>query len=109
MGLLDRIAGRSSQQEQQAQQQEEKAVPSTTSSSELLHDIAPHVGGLPSAPHARLYDPYEGISMAVGGRPHAFQLPEGPEFVFQEEAAVKRRGWGENLQFYTGIGYLGGE
>jgi hypothetical protein len=29
--------------------------------------------------------------------------------VFQEEAAIKRRGWSENLQYYTGIGYLGGE
>eukprot|EP00878_Enallax_costatus_P025968 GHUV01027833.1.p1 GENE.GHUV01027833.1~~GHUV01027833.1.p1 ORF type:complete len:104 (+),score=17.01 GHUV01027833.1:547-858(+) len=56
----------------------------------------------------RLYDPYAGISSALGGRHAAFQLPEGPEFVFQEEAAAKRRSWGENLQFYTGLGYLGG-
>jgi hypothetical protein len=38
-----------------------------------------------------------------------FELPEGPEFVFQEEAAAKRRSVGENLQFYTGVGYLGGK
>jgi import inner membrane translocase subunit TIM23 len=44
----------------------------------------------------------------MGGRRAAFQLPEGPEFVFQEEAAARRRGWTENLQFYTGVGYLGG-
>lgn len=37
-----------------------------------------------------------------------FQLPEGPEFVFQEERETKRRNWSENLQFYTGCGYLGG-
>jgi hypothetical protein len=56
----------------------------------------------------RLYDPYADISTAMGGRRAAFQLPEGPEFVFQEEAAARRRGWTENLQFYTGVGYLGG-
>lgn len=50
----------------------------------------------------------EGISSALGGRKAVFQLPEGPEFVFQEETAAKRRGWSENLQFYTGLGYLGG-
>jgi import inner membrane translocase subunit TIM23 len=50
----------------------------------------------------------EGISSALGGRKAAFELPEGPEFVFQEEAAAKRRSWGENMQFYTGVGYLGG-
>jgi hypothetical protein len=57
----------------------------------------------------RLYDPYADISTAMGGRRAAFQLPEGPEFVFQEEAAARRRGWTENLQFYTGVGYLGGK
>lgn len=35
-------------------------------------------------------------------------MPTQPEFVFEEEAAVKRRGWSENLQFYTGLGYLSG-
>jgi mitochondrial import inner membrane translocase subunit TIM23 len=82
---------------------------------------------LPGAiPATRLYDPYEGVAAALGGgggggggpvasggpanssRRLAFQLPEGPEFVFQEEAAVHRRSWGENLQFYTGLGYLAG-
>jgi hypothetical protein len=47
-----------------------------------------------------------GISAATIGRKQAFTLPERPEFVFEEEAAVRRRGWGENLQFYTGMGYL---
>jgi hypothetical protein len=50
----------------------------------------------------------EGISSALGGKKAVFQLPEGPEFVFQDEAVAKRRGWSENLQFYTGLGYLGG-
>jgi len=31
-----------------------------------------------------------------------------PQFVFDEEASVRRRGWTENLQFYTGVGYLAG-
>jgi len=80
-------------------------------------------------PATRLYDPYEGVAAALGGsgggpgggggalggggggaggRRLAFELPEGPEFVFHEEAAVHRRSWGENLQFYTGLGYLAG-
>jgi hypothetical protein len=56
----------------------------------------------------RLYDPYEGISQVVGMRKQTFKLPEQPEFLFEEEASVRRRGWGENLQFYTGLGYLTG-
>ncbi|KAF5840323.1 hypothetical protein DUNSADRAFT_17167 [Dunaliella salina] len=61
---------------------------------------------LPSMSGGKLYDPYEGISAATIGRKQAFKLPERPEFVFEEEAAVRRRGWSENLQFYTGLGYL---
>ncbi|MEW5298714.1 MAG: hypothetical protein WDW36_001804 [Sanguina aurantia] len=58
----------------------------------------------------RLYDPYEGLSSSVGVKKSqaAFRLPERPEFVFEEEAAVRRRGWTENLQFYTGLGYITG-
>jgi len=67
----------------------------------------PSVGS--SQPSARLYDPYEGISQAVGVRKQVFKLPQQPEFLFEEEANVRRRGWGENLQFYVGLGYtLGG-
>lgn len=110
MGFLDRLAGRPAQPQEEDKPKEEQQRAST--SSEVLHDIAPPAagsvgGGFPSHP-GRLYDPYEGISSAMGGRKHTFQLPEGPEFVFQEEAAARRRGWGENLQFYTGVGYLGG-
>lgn len=64
--------------------------------------------GMGAAPSGRLYDPYDGIGQALGGKKHAFRLPEQPEFVFEEEASVRRRGWTENLQFYTGIGYLSG-
>ncbi|GAX80700.1 hypothetical protein CEUSTIGMA_g8135.t1 [Chlamydomonas eustigma] len=59
-----------------------------------------------SQPSARLYDPYEGISQAVGVRKQVFKLPQQPEFLFEEEANVRRRGWGENLQFYVGLGYI---
>lgn len=52
---------------------------------------------------------HSGIGAAISRRPQAFKLPTQPEFVFEEEAAVKRRGWNENLQFYTGVGYLSGE
>jgi hypothetical protein len=56
----------------------------------------------------KLYDPYEGLS-GIGRKGVAFKLPEQPEFVFEEEAAVRRRGWTENLQFYTGTCYLLGK
>ncbi|KAF8056228.1 ttc30a [Scenedesmus sp. PABB004] len=84
---------------------QEPAGPSG-SSSEVLNDPAAALGGF--TPPGRLYDPYEQLGGAIAGRRAAFQLPEGPEFVFQEEAAAKRRSWSENLQFYTGLGYLGG-
>lgn len=54
----------------------------------------------------RLYNPYEGLGTQVGAKPHAFRLPEGPEFVFEEEATVRRRDWTQHLQFYCGGGYL---
>lgn len=38
----------------------------------------------------------------------AYKLPQQPEFLFSEEAAVHRRSWSENLTFYTGSGYLSG-
>lgn len=115
MGFLDRLAGTTPKQQQEeekaAQPQQQQQASTSRSSSEVLHDLSPNAGSFPvgaAGSQARLYDPYEGISTAVGGRKAAFQLPEGPEFVFQEEAAARRRGWGENMQFYTGVGYLGG-
>jgi import inner membrane translocase subunit TIM23 len=58
-----------------------------------------------------LYNPYQGLNAAVsssGGQQPAYKLPRQPEFLFQEEAAVHRRSWSENLTFYTGSGYLSG-
>ncbi|KAF2298479.1 hypothetical protein GH714_023722 [Hevea brasiliensis] len=37
-----------------------------------------------------------------------YKLPSSPEFLFHEEAAHQRRSWSENLQYYTGTGYLSG-
>lgn len=36
------------------------------------------------------------------------ELPDAPEFVFSEEAAVHRRTWSENLTYVTGVAYLAG-
>lgn len=49
------------------------------------------------------------LLQAVGMRKQVFKLPDRPEFLFEEEAAIRRRGWGENLQFYTGLGYITGD
>ena len=54
-----------------------------------------------------MYNPYAGLQHVPRGN-RSFRVSSEPEFVFQEEAAVRRRGFGENLGFYTGTGYLGG-
>ena len=64
---------------------------------------------LSSVEHAlTMAPPPAGISSGISTKKHTFRLPQQLEFVFEEEAAVRRRGWTENLQFYTGTGYLGG-
>jgi mitochondrial import inner membrane translocase subunit TIM23 len=57
-----------------------------------------------SAGH-RLYNPYEGLNIPYR---QLYDLPTSPEFLFQEEAITQRRSWGENLTFYTGVGYPSG-
>ncbi|KAG0490289.1 hypothetical protein HPP92_007152 [Vanilla planifolia] len=37
-----------------------------------------------------------------------YDISTSPEFLFQEESSAQRRSWGENLTYYTGVGYLGG-
>ncbi|CAD7700497.1 unnamed protein product [Ostreobium quekettii] len=85
------------------------------SSSELLSeepDGLPHSG--PGSIHRggsqpRFYDPYEGLSAAIGSQPGVqFRLPEEPEFLFVDDARQRRRSWSENLCYYAGVGYLGG-
>lgn len=105
MGFVDRILG--GRQQEQGQAETPVSTPEPPSSRELLRDTAPSTSlSLPQ--RDKLYDPYDGISQAIGGKKAVFRLPQGPEFVFAEEAAVHRRSWGENLQYYTGLGYLGG-
>ncbi|KAK1653639.1 hypothetical protein QYE76_071444 [Lolium multiflorum] len=53
----------------------------------------------------RLYNPYQDLNIPYK---NLYDLPTSPEFLFQEEALVQRRSWGENLTYYTGIGYLSG-
>ena len=138
MGYLDRFIGGGRKKAEESGGAAAAAEPSTSASAshsstpELMQDTASRshsdVGGLvapshlgmlgaagagglqlPSMAAGRLYDPYEGITASVGGRKQAFKLNEQLEFVFEEEAAVRRRGWTENLQFYTGMGYVTGK
>ena len=55
-----------------------------------------------------MYNPYAGLPGAFDPAMsrQLLQLPDAPEFVFSEEAAVKHRGIGENLTFITGSAYL---
>ncbi|CAL9077861.1 unnamed protein product, partial [Musa acuminata var. zebrina] len=53
----------------------------------------------------RLYSPYHELQIPYRT---LYDLPTSPEFLFQEESVVQRRSWGENLTYYTGIGYLTG-
>lgn len=53
----------------------------------------------------RLYNPYQDLQVPIQT---LYKLPTSPEFLFQEEAVAQRRSWGENLTYYTGIGYLAG-
>ncbi|PNH07426.1 hypothetical protein TSOC_006118 [Tetrabaena socialis] len=120
MGLLDRLSGRKAREEPQhaepasasAPAEPMPSLPSTSPHADALRDVSPNstllgAAGL-SAPQGRLYNPYEGLSAQVGPTKHMFHLPSGPEFVFEEEAAVRRRDWTQHLQFYCGGGYLGG-
>lgn len=53
----------------------------------------------------RLYNPYQDLQVPIQ---NLYKLPTSPEFLFQEESLAQRRSWGENLTYYTGIGYLAG-
>jgi len=55
----------------------------------------------------RLYNPYQDLNMHYSYRT-LYDLPTSPEFLFKEEELAQRRSWGENLTFYTGVGYLSG-
>ncbi|GAB2287414.1 hypothetical protein Dimus_021791 [Dionaea muscipula] len=53
----------------------------------------------------RQYNPYQDLNVPIR---NLYNLPTSPEYLFNEEAAVQRRSWSENLQYYTGSGYLSG-
>uniref|UniRef100_A0A3Q7JWH5 Mitochondrial import inner membrane translocase subunit TIM23 n=1 Tax=Solanum lycopersicum TaxID=4081 RepID=A0A3Q7JWH5_SOLLC len=53
----------------------------------------------------RFYNPYQDLQVPIQ---KLYKLPTSPEFLFKEESLAQRRSWGENLTFYTGIGYLSG-
>ncbi|KAK9154076.1 hypothetical protein Sjap_001556 [Stephania japonica] len=53
----------------------------------------------------RQYHPYQELNVPIKT---LYNLPTSPEFLFQEESLAQRRSWGENLQYYTGSGYLVG-
>ncbi|CAI9766140.1 unnamed protein product [Fraxinus pennsylvanica] len=53
----------------------------------------------------RLYNPYQDLQIPVQT---LYKLPTSPEYLFPEESRAQRRSWGENLTYYTGIGYLAG-
>ncbi|KAJ7978094.1 Mitochondrial import inner membrane translocase subunit TIM23-like protein [Quillaja saponaria] len=53
----------------------------------------------------RLYHPYQDLQVPIR---NLYNLPTSPEHLFPEEAARRHRSWGENLQYYTGCGYLSG-
>lgn len=56
-------------------------------------------------PKVRLYNPYQDLNIPIQ---NLYNLPTSPEHLFIEEATRPHRSWGENLQYYTGIGYLSG-
>ncbi|GAA0163726.1 amino acid transporter [Lithospermum erythrorhizon] len=58
-----------------------------------------------STSSTRLYSPYQDLQIPSQA---LYKLPTSPEFLFTEESIKQRRSWGENLTYYTGIGYLGG-
>ena len=53
----------------------------------------------------RLYNPYHDLHAPIQ---NLYNLPTSPEYLFDEESVSQRRSWGENLQYYTGSGYLAG-
>lgn len=58
-----------------------------------------------STKKTRPYHPYQDLQIPIH---NLYNLPTSPEFLFDEEAHRQRRSWSENLQYYTGSGYLSG-
>ncbi|KAK4736180.1 hypothetical protein AABB24_027412 [Solanum stoloniferum] len=69
------------------------------------HQSPNHTGDNDDGKNRRLYNPYQDLQVPIKT---LYKLPTSPEFLFQEESVAQRRSWGENLTYYTGIGYLSG-
>ncbi|KAI9084802.1 hypothetical protein K1719_033208 [Acacia pycnantha] len=59
----------------------------------------------PKEQKTRVYHPYQDLNVPIQ---KLYNLPTAPEHLFPEEAARTHSSWGENLQYYTGCGYLSG-
>ena len=134
MGILDRLRGGGAAQRQEAtpstsgreepseilgndEHVQPQEAPDLFRGIPDVNSIPPGsaIGSLPSPPGSsqRLYNPYEGLESALDRRVNkqagSYSLPDQPEFLFDEEATVHRRNWSENITYYTGTGYLGGD
>ena len=78
----------------------------------MVDDSEPSAAGYDGEKESsgRLYNPYADLyaGMDAGKIDKLYRLPDSPEFLFTEEAAIQRRSFGDNLTFYTGCGWLGG-
>ena len=81
----------------------------TSSMAAVLRPHLPFHATSPRCAHrAFLQGLHAAAARGMGDGLPAYKLPQQPEFLFSEEAAVHRRSWSENLTFYTGSGYLSG-
>lgn len=120
MAIFDRFRSRSDQEDAHSSSSELHAPqevlrdqqPSPTQyQGELLKDASVSGPTFVAEDAPVFYNPYEGLSAAIDNRSlrGGYKLSKQPEFLFSEEATVHRRGWGENLTYYTGTGYLTGQ
>ncbi|XP_062157199.1 mitochondrial import inner membrane translocase subunit TIM23-1-like [Alnus glutinosa] len=73
----------------------------------MAHTMSDRDQGSDPSSQARLYDPYQGLQVPIPAR-NVYQLPTTPQYLFDEEARRQRRGWSDNITFFTGCGYLSG-
>jgi mitochondrial import inner membrane translocase subunit TIM23 len=83
---------------------------SVHASTDLSHAKAPAFPNSTCTSSCRKPHLSAGLGIALDRRDvkGPFRLPKEPEFLFIEEATVRRRSWSENLTYYTGSGYLAG-
>ncbi|KAG9455200.1 hypothetical protein H6P81_008104 [Aristolochia fimbriata] len=74
------------------------SYPSSSSNASGLGDSSSSDG------KKRLYHPYQDLNVPIH---NLYHLPTSPDFL-EEEALRPGRSWGENIQYYSGIGYLTG-